>query len=162
MKKGDYVKIKNNDFCGIIDSIQNNKVVIVNKNKKLTTTLSNLESITENDFINSIPNYTKSKYKNAVSNKPYTLTLTSTPENELMIRHQTELEAMSNVEKFLDTAFVNRLSSVKIIHGKRGGVLRRALHKLLDEHPYVESYELGDYFSGQYGVTIVHLKIMKD
>lgn len=162
MEKGDYVKIKNNDFCGIIEKIQGNKVIIVNKNKRLTTTISNLEKITEEEYLNSRPNYTKSKYKGAVGNKPYTITLTSVPENELMIRHQTELEAMSNVEKFLDTAFVNRLSTVKIIHGKRGGVLRRALHELLDEHPYVESYELGDYFSGQYGVTIVHLKIMKD
>lgn len=162
MEKGEYVKIKNSDFCGQIEKIQNNAVIIKNKNRKLTTSIKNIEKISKEDYLNSIPNYTKSKYKGAVNNKPYTLILNSVPQNELMIRHQTELEAMLNVEKFLDTAFINRITTVKIIHGKNGGVLRKALHALLDEHPYVESYELGNYYQGQYGVTIVHLRILKD
>ncbi len=160
MKAGEYVKIKNGNFCGVIESITGKNILIVDRNKRLTTSIKNIEIITKEEYINSTPNYNTSKYKHSVSNKPYTLTLTSTPSDEIMIRHQTELEAMSNVEKFLDTAYVNRICIVRIIHGKRGGVLRKALHNLLDEHPYVESYSLGDYFNGQYGVTIVHLKNM--
>lgn len=160
MEKGNYVKFINNDFCGIIENISGSKVTIIDKNKRITTNINNIILISKEDYENSKPCYTNSKYKHAISNKPYTLTLSSTPENELMIRHQTELEAMSNVEKFLDTAYINRITVVKIIHGKRGGVLRRALHNLLDEHPYVEDYSLGDYYTGQYGVTIVRLNKM--
>lgn len=75
-----------------------------------------------------------------------------------MIRHQNVLEAMQNVEKFLDTARIYREDFVRIIHGKHGGILKKALHDYLNTLDFVESYNLGDYHNGQNGVTIIYLK----
>ena len=49
------------------------------------------------------------------------------------------------------------LPSVRIVHGKGTGKLRRAVHDSLAKHPLVKSYRLGDYGEGDYGVTIVEL-----
>jgi DNA mismatch repair protein MutS2 len=49
------------------------------------------------------------------------------------------------------------LSSVRIVHGKGTGKLRRTVHESLAKHPLVKSYRLGDYGEGDYGVTVVEL-----
>lgn len=75
-----------------------------------------------------------------------------------MIRHQTVDEALENLEKFIDNAICNNVKIVKIIHGKNGGILRREVHKFLDNSPYVKEHRLGGYYEGSYGVTIAFLK----
>lgn len=49
------------------------------------------------------------------------------------------------------------LPSVRIVHGKGTGKLRRAVHESLAKHPLVKSYRLGDYGEGAYGATVVEL-----
>ncbi|MGW8195570.1 MAG: Smr/MutS family protein [Desulforhopalus sp.] len=51
------------------------------------------------------------------------------------------------------------LSEVKIVHGKGKGNLRRSVHALLDRNPMVAHYRLGDEHSGNWGATVVLLKI---
>jgi len=60
-------------------------------------------------------------------------------------------------ENYLNDAFMTGLSSVRIVHGKGTGKLRRAVHESLAKHPLVKSYRLGDYGEGDYGVTLVEL-----
>ena len=75
-----------------------------------------------------------------------------------MVRHQTVEEALFNVDSFIEEALYRNVKVVKIIHGKHGGILRNAVHKYLKENQNVNSYRLGNYFEGSYGVTIVSLK----
>lgn len=75
-----------------------------------------------------------------------------------MIRHQTVDEALSNLDKFIDNAICNNVKIVKIIHGKNGGILRREVHKYLENSPYVKGHRLGGYYEGSYGVTIAFLR----
>ncbi len=77
---------------------------------------------------------------------------------EIMIRHQVLEEAIFNLEQFINEAKFNNIKSVKIIHGKNGGILRKAVHEFLKSNKYVESFRLGNYFEGSYGVTIATLK----
>ena len=84
--------------------------------------------------------------------------LSSPPLDEIMIRHQTVEEALFNLEKFIDNAICNNVKIVKIIHGKNGGILRREVHKYLDNSPFVKEHRLGGYYEGSYGVTIAFLK----
>ncbi len=79
-------------------------------------------------------------------------------ETELMLRHKTKEEAIILLDKFIDNAICNNISKLKIVHGKNGGIIRNAVHEYLKKCPYVLSYRLGDYYEGQYGVTIVILK----
>lgn len=78
-------------------------------------------------------------------------------DRELRLRHLTVDEAAFRLDQYLNDAFVAGLSSVRIVHGKGTGTLRRATHQVLAKHPLVKSYRLGDYGEGDYGVTIVEL-----
>lgn len=157
IKINDKVKINGSNLYGTILNINRNNVTINVNGKKMNLKIDNISPISDDEF--KILNSPKVIYR-YTQNKSYTLVTTSKPAKELMIRHQDSITAMQNVEKFLDTAYLNRYTEVVIIHGKSGGILRKALHELLDSHPLVLSYELGNYHSGQHGVTIVKLKIM--
>jgi DNA mismatch repair protein MutS2 len=76
---------------------------------------------------------------------------------ELNLRGQYADEALSNVEKYLDDAYLAGLPRVTLIHGKGTGSLRTAVHKLLKGHRRVKSFRLGEHGEGGYGVTIVEL-----
>ena len=78
-------------------------------------------------------------------------------DRELRLRHFTVEEALCQLDQYLNDAFMAGLPSVRIVHGKGTGKLRRAIHDSLAKHPLVKSYRLGDYGEGDYGVTIVEL-----
>ena len=76
---------------------------------------------------------------------------------ELRLRRLSVDEALFQLDQYLNDAFMAGLPSIRIVHGKGMGKLRRAVHDLLARHPLVKSYRLGDYGEGDYGVTIVEL-----
>jgi DNA-nicking Smr family endonuclease len=48
--------------------------------------------------------------------------------------------------------------SVRVVHGKGTGALRRSVHALLDRMEGIESYRLGGMGEGSWGATLVVLK----
>ena len=80
-----------------------------------------------------------------------------TVDRELLLRRLTVEEALYRLDQYLYNAFMADLPSVRIVHGKGTGKLRRAVHESLARHPLVKSYRLGDYGEGDYGVTVVEL-----
>jgi len=80
-----------------------------------------------------------------------------TVDRELRLRRLTVDEALWRLDQYLNDAFMAGLVSVRIVHGKGTGTLRRSVHESLAKHPLVKSYRLGDYGEGDYGVTIVEL-----
>lgn len=77
---------------------------------------------------------------------------------ELDIRGCACDDGIYQLDSFLDSAVMSNISTVTIIHGKGTGLLRKAVHKRLKEHPSVKSFRLGVYGEGEDGVTIVELK----
>ncbi len=67
-------------------------------------------------------------------------------------------EACFEIDKYLDSAIMNGLNSVRIIHGKGTGILRKGIHNFLKNHPHVKDYRIGTYGEGENGVTIINLK----
>ena len=67
-------------------------------------------------------------------------------------------EALEELNKYLDDAFLANMGKVEIIHGKGTGALRAAVTKHLKGHPYVKSHRLGEFGEGDSGVTIAELK----
>ena len=67
-------------------------------------------------------------------------------------------EACFAVDKYLDSAVMNGLGTIRIVHGKGTGILRKGIHQFLKKHPHVKDYRVGTYGEGEMGVTIVNLK----
>ena len=78
--------------------------------------------------------------------------------SELDLRGMSADEAVATLSVFLDTAMLANLSSVRIIHGKGTGVLRKAVQEELKHNRAVKSYRLGVYGEGEDGVTIAELR----
>jgi DNA mismatch repair protein MutS2 len=76
---------------------------------------------------------------------------------ELQIIGRTRDEARDLLEKYLDDAFLAGLSSVRIIHGKGSGALRRAVEEVLSAHPLVAEHRPGGASEGGAGATIAVL-----
>lgn len=74
---------------------------------------------------------------------------------EIDLRGMTVDDALIEVDRYLDSAVLAGLPSVRIIHGKGTGALRRAIHSLLDTHHHVGSYRDGGPAEGGTGVTVV-------
>ncbi|SHK02662.1 endonuclease MutS2 [Desulforamulus aeronauticus] len=76
----------------------------------------------------------------------------------LDLRGMTGDEALLEIEKYLDDAFLAGLSRVILIHGKGTGALRAAVQRDLKNHPRVKSFRLGETGEGGTGATVVDLK----
>jgi len=78
---------------------------------------------------------------------------------EIMLLGQTTDEARDRVEKYLDDAFLAGLASVRLVHGKGSGALRKTVRDLLGGHPLVESFRDGEPSEGGTGATVAALKV---
>ena len=67
-------------------------------------------------------------------------------------------EALAHLDKYLDDAYLAHLPSVRIVHGKGTGALRKAVQGQLKRNKYVKSYRLGEFGEGDAGVTIAVFK----
>jgi DNA mismatch repair protein MutS2 len=76
---------------------------------------------------------------------------------EINIIGRTTDEARDLLEKYLDDAFLAGLTSVRIIHGKGTGALRRAVEELLSAHPLVAEHRPGASSEGGAGATVATL-----
>jgi len=77
---------------------------------------------------------------------------------ECDVRGMTVEEALVQVDLFIDSAVLNSLKNISIIHGKGTGALRSGIHSHLRRHPSVSEFRLGRYGEGEDGVTILTLK----
>ena len=66
-------------------------------------------------------------------------------------------EAVSALDKYLDDACLAHLPSVRVVHGKGTGALRKGIHEYLKRQKRVRSFRLGEFGEGDSGVTIVEL-----
>jgi DNA mismatch repair protein MutS2 len=82
---------------------------------------------------------------------------TVTPEIHLL--GQRADEARDTVEQYLDHAFMAGLPTVRLVHGKGTGVLRKVVRELLAGHPLVASFRDGDASEGGAGATVAALKV---
>lgn len=67
-------------------------------------------------------------------------------------------EALAHLDKYLDDASLAHLPSVRIVHGKGTGALRKAVHNHLKRCKHVKSFRLGEFGEGDAGVTIAEFK----
>ena len=77
---------------------------------------------------------------------------------EINLLGRTVDEAIAELDKDLDDAYIAHLKSVRIVHGKGTGALRKGIHDYLRRQKHVSSFRLGEFGEGDAGVTIVDFK----
>lgn len=77
---------------------------------------------------------------------------------EIDIRGFATDEAVLELDRYIDNALISGLETIRIIHGKGTGVLRKGVQTYLRSHKSVKSFRLGTFGEGENGVTIAELK----
>ena len=77
---------------------------------------------------------------------------------EINLLGKTVDEAVAELDKYLDDAYLAHLSPVRIVHGKGTGALRSGIHQYLRRQKNIKSFRLGAFGEGDAGVTIVEFK----
>jgi len=78
--------------------------------------------------------------------------------SEINVIGRTADEAQSEVQRYLDQAFLAGLPRVRIVHGTGMGVLRRTLREYLRSHPHVSEVTEASHNEGGQGATLVELR----
>lgn len=86
------------------------------------------------------------------------MTKSATIHPEINLIGMTVDEALFELDKYIDDAYLANLAQVTIIHGRGTGALKNAVHKHLKKVKYVKSYRIGGFGEGDHGVTIVEFK----
>ena len=77
---------------------------------------------------------------------------------EVNLIGKTTDEALPELEKYLDDAYLAGLETVRVVHGGGTGALKNMVHQRLKKIRYVKSFRLGTFGEGDTGVTVVTLK----
>ena len=88
----------------------------------------------------------------------YSINKAATINPEINLLGNTVDEAIARLEKYLDDAMIAGLTSVRVVHGKGTGALRKGIHEYLRKLKFVKSYKLAEFGEGDAGVTIVTFK----
>ncbi len=81
-----------------------------------------------------------------------------TASTEIHLRHLRAEDAIRDLERFIDDSVLAGLHSVRIVHGKGEGVLRKITQDLLRRNPNVANFRSGDPGEGGDGVTVATFK----
>ncbi|OPJ55173.1 endonuclease MutS2 [Alkalithermobacter paradoxus] len=149
IKAGDEVKVVSLNQEGTILSVDNDKkealvqIGIMKMNLPFAS-LEKIDSIKKELSKSGTGKILKSKASNIKS--------------EIDLRGMNLEDAMSQVDKYLDDAYLAGLPKVTIIHGVGTGVLKSGIKQMLKKHKHVKSQRDGAYGEGGSGVTIVEIK----
>ena len=67
-------------------------------------------------------------------------------------------DALPELNKYLDDAFLAKLPQVRVVHGRGTGALRKMVQDSAKKNKHIESFRLGEYGEGSDGVTIIYFK----
>lgn len=155
LKLGDMVKIVSMGLKGTVSSLPDAKgnlfvqCGIIRSQVKL----SDLVLIKED----AVPAAYKAPRKGSSSSK-IGMSKTASVSTEINLLGLTVDEAISTLDKYLDDAYLAHLPSVRIVHGKGTGALRKAVQQHLKRIKYVSNFHLGEFGEGDAGVTIAEFK----
>lgn len=152
LKIGDSVKIISLGLKGTVSSLPDHKgnLFVQCGIMRTQTNVKELMLIEDDDSV------TQHKVQRKTGAMKMGKSMTIRPEINLL--GKTVDEALSELDKYLDDAYLAHLTSVRIVHGKGTGALRSAVQSHLKRVKYIKSYRLGEYGEGDAGVTIAEFK----
>lgn len=152
IKVGDAVRVISLNLKGTVNSLPDAKgnLFVMLGIMRTKVKLTDLEKIDEVEI--TAPGVKKS------STGKLRMEKSSTATTEINLLGMTVDEACMELEKFIDNAYMAHLPSVRIVHGKGTGALRKGVQQYLWRNKHVKTFRLGEYGEGDAGVTIAELK----
>lgn len=152
IKVGDAVRVISLNLKGTVNSLPDAKgnLFVMLGIMRTKVKLTDLEKIDEVEI--TAPGVKKS------STGKLRMEKSSTATTEINLLGMTVDEACMELEKFIDNAYMAHLPSVRIVHGKGTGALRKGVQQYLRRNKHVKTFRLGEYGEGDAGVTIAELK----
>ena len=152
LRIGDSVKVLSMNLKGTVHTLPNAKGDLYVQ----MGILRSLVNINDLILINEDASPVTKKYGNG-SGK-IKMSKSASVSTEINLIGKTTDEAIAELDKYLDDAYIAHLPSVRIVHGKGTGALRSAVHNHLKRLKYVKSFHLGEFGEGDAGVTIAEFE----
>lgn len=145
IKKGDYVLVKSLNQKGYIIDIDNsNNATVQIGLLKMKAKLEELVKVQSEE-----------EKKLTVKTSKMIKLRTKSVKPSIDLRGMNLDEALMEIDKYIDDAYLSGLNEVSIIHGKGTGILREGIKQYLKSHKNVKEFRVGNYNEGGDGITIV-------
>ena len=149
LRIGDSVKVLSMNLKGTVHTLPNDKGDLYVQMGILRSVVNIKDLVLlEEDSPTSGKKNTSTKTGNLKMSKSATVS------TEINLIGKTTDEAIVLLDKYLDDAYLAHMPSVRIVHGKGTGALRKAVQNHLRRLKYVKSFRLGEFGEGDSGVTI--------
>ena len=152
IRLGDTVKLKTLNSIGVVTALAAAEAEVQVGRLRVRAKLDELE-------LRGSPEQEAEGRRHAERAESRPTELAPSPGLELDIRGRTVEEALPELERYLDAAYLAGLPWVRIIHGKGTGKLRQGVREFLRSSPAVKSHETGKDDEGGEGVTVVKLAV---
>lgn len=152
-KLGESVKVLSMNLTGTISSLPDSR-------GNVTVQMGILRSqvnISDLEIIEEVNPYSKKSMKHTGGGSSIKMSKSMSVSAEINLLGKTVDEAVAELDKYLDDALLSHLSSVRVVHGKGTGALRKGIHEYLRRQKHVKSFHLAEFGEGDAGVTIVEL-----
>ena len=152
-KLGESVKVLSMNLTGTISSLPDSR-------GNVTVQMGILRSqvnISDLEIIEDVNPYAKKTMKRAGGGSGIKMSKSMSVRPEINLLGKTVDEAVAELDKYLDDALLSHLSTVRVVHGKGTGALRKGIHEYLRRQKHVKSFHLAEFGEGDAGVTIVEL-----
>jgi DNA mismatch repair protein MutS2 len=147
IKVGDFVKLRSGGATGQVESIEKNKARV--KVGEMRMTIPLLDLVAANEPLDT---------KSTLSVQADTVEKSSKFESKIDLRGLRMGDALKVLEDFVDSALLTSTNTLRIVHGKGDGVLRKAVKRKLQEYDAITSVYHPEHDAGGDGVTIAELE----
>ena len=160
LKLGDGVRVLSMNLNGTVSSLPNSKgdLYVQMGILRSLVNLSDLELLNEQSVSGPTLGSGSGKKKTGSGSSSARMSKSFTISPEVNLIGMTTDEAIPELDKYLDDAYLAHLPSVRVVHGRGTGALKNAVHKHLKKLKYVKDFRLGVFGEGDTGVTIVTFK----
>lgn len=139
LKVGDEVKMDSQDAIGKVTMINGNQVEVLIGQLRLTIKKNRLQKV------HIAPSYNKNKLANSSSSSSNVgsnmISKSTHFTGELDVRGKRTIEALGEVDAFIDQSIISSAKEVRILHGKGDGILRPMIRQHLKGLPHIVSME---------------------
>ena len=148
LKPGDWVKLVDSETTGQVMEIVKDNVIIAIGDLRTVAKKKRVQKVSKKE----VPKEVRRSYSNSNTNDVANFS------PEIDVRGQRGEEALYNIEKVLDRAIMMGFGTIKILHGKGDGILRKLIREYLRKYEQVSRLEDEHADRGGDGITYVYLR----